>query len=141
MKDLLLCVHVVVKTANLEISRCHLADYVKELNKSACRTCSTIIFPYSTNQIIVFWRRCCCCRRPCFSFLFTPTTRGFTLKQMKLSFPPPSQSIARLPLAVMISLPSISTPWQSETPWTLVSCQQNNTSPRTRFLTPKLPDT
>ena len=29
-KDLLLCVHVVVKTLNLEISRCHLADYVKE---------------------------------------------------------------------------------------------------------------
>ena len=32
MKDLLLCVHVVVKTLNLEISRRHLADYVKELN-------------------------------------------------------------------------------------------------------------
>ena len=31
MKDLLLRVHVVVKTLNLEISRCHLADYVKEL--------------------------------------------------------------------------------------------------------------
>ena len=30
MKDLLLCAHVVVKTLNLEISRCHLADYVKE---------------------------------------------------------------------------------------------------------------
>ena len=32
MKDLLLFVYVVVKTLNLEISRCHLADYVKELN-------------------------------------------------------------------------------------------------------------
>ena len=32
MKDLLLCVHVVVKTLNLEISRWHLSDYVKELN-------------------------------------------------------------------------------------------------------------
>ena len=31
MKDLLLRVHVVVKTLNLEISRCHLTDYVKEL--------------------------------------------------------------------------------------------------------------
>ena len=31
MKYLLLCVDVVVKTLNLEISRCHLADYVKEL--------------------------------------------------------------------------------------------------------------
>ena len=27
MKDLLLSVHVVFKTLNLEISRCHLADY------------------------------------------------------------------------------------------------------------------
>ena len=31
MKDLLLCVRVVVKTLNLEFSRCHLLDYVKEL--------------------------------------------------------------------------------------------------------------
>ena len=31
MKDLLLRVHVVLKTLHLEISRCHLADYVKEL--------------------------------------------------------------------------------------------------------------
>ena len=69
MKDLLLCVHVVAKTLNLEISRYHLADYVKELDLSACRTCSTIIFPHSTNQIIVFWRRRCCCRRPCLSSL------------------------------------------------------------------------
>ena len=31
MKDLLLSVHVVDKTLNFEISRCHLVDYVKEL--------------------------------------------------------------------------------------------------------------
>ena len=31
MKDLILRVHVVVKTLNLEISRRHLAGYVKEL--------------------------------------------------------------------------------------------------------------
>ena len=54
MKDLLLGVHVVVKPLNLDISRCHLADYVIELYLSACRTCSTIIFPRSTNQIIDF---------------------------------------------------------------------------------------
>ena len=54
MEDLLLGVHVVVKTLTSEISRCHLADYVIELYLSACRTCSTIIFPHSTNQIIVF---------------------------------------------------------------------------------------
>ena len=52
MKDLLLCVHVVVETLHLEISRYYLADYVKELYLSACRTCSTIIFPRLTNQII-----------------------------------------------------------------------------------------
>ena len=56
MTDLLLCVHVVVKTLNFEISRCHLADYVKELHQSVCRTCSTITFPYSANHIIAFWR-------------------------------------------------------------------------------------
>ena len=56
MKDLLLCVHVVVETFSLEMSRCHLADFVRALCKSACRTCSTIIFAHSTNQIIVFWR-------------------------------------------------------------------------------------
>ena len=44
VKDLLLCVHVVVKTLNLKISRWYLTDYVKELYLSACRTCSTIIF-------------------------------------------------------------------------------------------------
>ena len=69
MKDLLLCVHVVAKTLTLEISRCHLADYVKELYLSACRMCSTIICHHSTNQIIVFWRRRCRCHPPCLSFL------------------------------------------------------------------------
>ena len=54
MKDLLLCVHVVIETLKLEISHCHLADYIKEFYLSACRTCSTIILPHSINQII-FW--------------------------------------------------------------------------------------
>ena len=67
MKDLLLCVHVLVKTLNLEISCCCLANYEKEFYLSACRTCSMIIFPYSTNQIIVFWRCLCRCRRLCLS--------------------------------------------------------------------------
>ena len=56
---------VVIKTLNLEISRRRLADNVKELYQSACRTCSTIIFPHSTNQIIVFW----CCPRASLSSL------------------------------------------------------------------------
>ena len=71
MKDLLLCVHVAVKTLNLEISRCHLVGYVKELYSSACRTCSTIIFPHSTNHIIVFWRRRRRCRHTCLSSLMS----------------------------------------------------------------------
>ena len=40
-------VHVVVRTLNLEISRCHLTDYAKELYKSACRT---VIFPHSPTE-------------------------------------------------------------------------------------------
>ena len=38
------CGIVVVKTLNMEISRCHLADYVKILYISVCRTCSAISF-------------------------------------------------------------------------------------------------
>ena len=49
MKDLQLCVHVVIKIFALEISFCYLADYVEELHYYACRTCSTcstMIFPH-----------------------------------------------------------------------------------------------
>ena len=36
----------------------------QKIAPNACRTCSTIIFPRSSNQIIDFWRcRCCCSRR------------------------------------------------------------------------------
>ena len=41
---------------NMKISGCRLADYVKTLQQKACRTCSTIIFLHSTNQIIDLWR-------------------------------------------------------------------------------------
>ena len=47
----------------MEISRCHLTDYVKILHQKACRTCSTIIFPHSANHIIDLQRCCCRCRR------------------------------------------------------------------------------
>ena len=40
-----------------------------EFYLSAWRTCSTIIFPHSTNQIVHFWRRRCCCRRAFLSSL------------------------------------------------------------------------
>ena len=39
-----------------------LTDYVRKLYQKVCRTCSTIIFPHSTNQIIEWWR-CRCGRR------------------------------------------------------------------------------
>ena len=39
-----------------KISRRRLADYVKTLHQKACRTCSTIIFLHSINQIIDLWR-------------------------------------------------------------------------------------
>ena len=42
---------------------CHLADYVKTLHQKACRTCSTIIFLHSTNQIFDLWRCRWLCRR------------------------------------------------------------------------------
>ena len=65
-------VYVIVKTLNFEISRWHLADCIKECDQSVCRSCSTIVFPLSTNQVIVFWRRRCC--RPCLSSLMTTAT-------------------------------------------------------------------
>ena len=63
MKDLHLRARVVSRTSNMKISRRHLADYVKTLHQKACRTCSTIIFLHSTNQIIDLWRCRGRCRR------------------------------------------------------------------------------
>ena len=60
MKDLLLCVDVVVKTLNVDISRSRLADYVCKVYESACRTCSMNVVPHLSNQI-VFWRCRCRC--------------------------------------------------------------------------------
>ena len=61
MKDLVQRACVVKRTSGMKISRRHLADYVKKLHQRACRTCSTILFPHSTNQIIYLLchRRCC----------------------------------------------------------------------------------
>ena len=63
MKDLLLWARVVVRTSNMKISRRHLADYVNKSRQKTCRTCSTLIFPRSANQIIDLWRCRCRCRR------------------------------------------------------------------------------
>ena len=56
MKDLLPRACVVVRTSKMKTSPRRLADYVKRLHQKACRTCSTIIFLHSTNQIIDLWR-------------------------------------------------------------------------------------
>ena len=53
MKDLLLCIHDLVKTLNLEISPCYLAH---------------VIFPYSSNQIIIFRRHRCRCSFQWFNY-------------------------------------------------------------------------
>ena len=58
---------VVVGTSNMEISRRHLAD-VKKVHQKACRTCSTIIFPYSTKQI----NHLCRCRCRCWRHFLRP---------------------------------------------------------------------
>ena len=68
-KDLLLQARVVVRTSNMKISRRRLSDYVKTLHQKACRTCSTIIFLHSTNQIIDLWRCSWRCRRQILSSL------------------------------------------------------------------------
>ena len=44
--------HGHVSHADMKISCRRLADYVNKLHQGASRTCSTIIFPHSTNQII-----------------------------------------------------------------------------------------
>jgi len=62
MKDLLRRIRVTVITiSNKNIQRRRLADHVNKLPQKACRTCSTIVFSYSTNHIIDLGRCCCRC--------------------------------------------------------------------------------
>ena len=60
-KDLRLYAQVVIKTLNVVISRCCFAEYGTDLFISACRTCSTLIFPHSTSQVLNLYP--CRCRR------------------------------------------------------------------------------
>ena len=55
---LIYCCGLVLLLISMKISSGHLADYVKKL----C-LCSTIILPYSTNQIVDLWRCRCRSRR------------------------------------------------------------------------------
>jgi len=45
-----------LSAAGLRCRKFRLADYVKTLHEKARHTCSTIIFPRSTNRIIDLWR-------------------------------------------------------------------------------------
>ena len=74
-KDLLLRAPVVDRTSNMKFSRRRLADYVKTLHQKACRTCSTIIFLHSTDQIIDLWRCRWSCRRQILSSLIDHSGR------------------------------------------------------------------
>ena len=68
--------------SNMKISRRRLADYVKKLHLKACRMCSTIIFPRSTNQLmnhLNLWR--CRCRSRC-CFLNSLITQRVSYKKL-----------------------------------------------------------
>ena len=54
MNDLLLCVHVVVKTLNLEFARCHLADYVKGLNQVRAARAARLFFLIQPNRSLFY---------------------------------------------------------------------------------------
>ena len=66
-RDLLLRVRVVARTWSMKLSLCRLTDYVRRMHQKACCTCSTIIFPHSTNHIIDL-RRCRCRSRVVVSY-------------------------------------------------------------------------
>ena len=88
IKELLFYAYVVVKTAIVVISRCCFAEDGTKLCSSACRTCSTLIFYHSTNQILNLWRRYSLCCRGCYSFLITTsmvtkTSRIYTFNYEK----------------------------------------------------------
>jgi len=54
MKDLLLCVQVAVTTTYLDISHCHLADYVKQLQQKRAARAARLFF--LIQPIILFSR-------------------------------------------------------------------------------------
>ena len=45
--------NLVVKTQNLVISRCCFVEYGKEMHGNSCCPCSTRIFPFLTNMILL----------------------------------------------------------------------------------------
>ena len=78
MKDLLLCACVVVRNLKLKIWGLHLVDYVKNVHQKACRTCSAIILPHLTNQIIDLWRcRCIVISLTSYYWIIPPVSWNF----------------------------------------------------------------
>ena len=59
MKDLQLYAQVVFHNQNLVTLRCCFVEGVTELFQSSSCTCSTLICPHSTNQILNLWRCRC----------------------------------------------------------------------------------
>ena len=84
MKDLLLRARVVLRTSRMKNSHRRLVDYVKKMHEKACRTCSTIVFPYSTNQIVDLWCCRCLCRRHFLHFLVSGTGQHQGLRMRKV---------------------------------------------------------
>ena len=62
----------------MKLSLRFLADYVKKLHQKLFRTRSSIIFPYSNNQIIYLWRSRCRSRRRFWNSLLRTTTETTT---------------------------------------------------------------
>ena len=69
----------------MKISRRRLADHIKTLHQKACCTCSTIVFPHSTNQIIDLWRFFWRCRREIFNSLIRMRGRSNNHKIVTIS--------------------------------------------------------
>ena len=65
IRDLQLYAQVVIRTVNVVILRCCFAEDGTDLFISACCTCSTLIFPPSTNQILICGVITAICRRRC----------------------------------------------------------------------------
>ena len=84
MKNLLLRARDVDRTSKIKIPRRRLTEYVETSQQKACRTCSTIIFPRSTNQTLNLWRWRCRCRR---HFLNSLIARHAQLAPLYFSLP------------------------------------------------------
>ena len=70
MRDLLLCVHVVVETLNMEIPRCRLTDTSDNSSKvRAARAARLFFLIQPIGSLFPQWRCLCRCRRLCLSSL------------------------------------------------------------------------